>query len=93
MMGYKEIRCEHPKQNDKNGTWPTNSLYHKRSGELVNELVDPICVIANANEILSKKLGRFVDSETRSNFEMIAKAASKIEMLIDEMRSEKTLIE
>lgn len=93
MMGYKEVRCERLKQKDQDGTWPTNALYHKKSGELVDELVDPICIIANANEILSKRLGRFVDSETRSNFEMIAKAASKIEMLIDELRSEKTLIE
>ncbi|MFY9301106.1 MAG: hypothetical protein WAO91_07950 [Candidatus Nitrosotenuis sp.] len=93
MMGYKEVRCERLKQKDQDETWTTNALYHKRSGELVNELVDPICVIANANEILSKRLGRFVDSETKSHFEMIAKATSKIEMLIDELRSEKTLIE
>lgn len=93
MTGYKEVHCESLKQKDMDGTWPTNALYHKRSGELVSEFVDPICVIANANEILTGKLGRFVDSETRSNFEMIARAASKIEMLIDELRSEKTLIE
>jgi light-regulated signal transduction histidine kinase (bacteriophytochrome) len=52
--------------------------------------VDPICVISNANEILSKRLSRFVDEETRSYFAMIEKATSKTKTIIDELRNEKT---
>lgn len=95
MMGYKAVRCEHLKQKDQktDTVYQINSLYDKETGDLVNDLVDPICVISNANEILSKRLGKFVDDETRSYFEMIAKAASKIEVLVDELRHERTLTE
>jgi light-regulated signal transduction histidine kinase (bacteriophytochrome) len=55
---------------------------------LVNDLVDPICVISNANEILSKRLGRFLDAETRSYFEMIARAATKTKTLVEELRND-----
>lgn len=64
---------------------------NKRTG-LINELVDPICVISNANEILSKRLSKFVDDETRTYFEMISRAATKTKVLIDELRNEKILL-
>jgi light-regulated signal transduction histidine kinase (bacteriophytochrome) len=94
MMGYKAVRCEHLKQKDQksDSACPTNELYDKRCNDLVIDLVDPICVISNANEILSKRLSRFVDEETRSYFAMIEKATSKTKMIIDELRNEKTLI-
>ncbi|MEM3173096.1 MAG: hypothetical protein QXE82_06110 [Candidatus Nitrosotenuis sp.] len=60
-----------------------------KKADLINELVDPICVISNANEILLKHLGRFVDDETRAYFEMISRAATKTKALIDELRNEK----
>lgn len=95
MMGYKEVHCENLKQ--KNQKTDVNSardaLYNKRCAELVNELVDPICVISNANEIISKRLSKFVDDETRSYFEMISRAAIKTKTVIDELRNETILIE
>ncbi len=95
MMGYKTIRCEHLKQKDQklDAVCPTNELHGRRHGDLVSDLVDPVCVISNANEILSKRLGKFVDDETRSYFEMIEKSTSKIKILVDELRHEKTLAE
>ncbi|MGI0004448.1 MAG: hypothetical protein ACREAX_04035 [Candidatus Nitrosotenuis sp.] len=95
MMGYKSVRCEHLKQKDQkaDAVFSSSDLYNKRHGDLVSELVDPICVISNANEILSKRLWKFVDDETRSYFEMIEKSISKTKMLVDELRSEKALVE
>jgi hypothetical protein len=52
-------------------------LYNKRRTDLVNDLVDPICIISNANEILTSRLYRFVDKETRVYFEMIRRATLK----------------
>jgi len=95
MMGYKAVRCEHLRQKEQklDAVCPTNELHDRRRGDLVSDLVDPICVISNANEILSKRLGKFVDDETRSYFEMIEKATSKTKMLVDELRNEKALAE
>ncbi|MEM4378134.1 MAG: hypothetical protein QXX85_04015 [Candidatus Nitrosotenuis sp.] len=59
--------------------------------DLINELVDPICVISNANEILSKRLNRFVDDETKAYFEMISRATTKTKAIIDELRNEESL--
>jgi light-regulated signal transduction histidine kinase (bacteriophytochrome) len=93
MMGYNEVRCESLKQKDQktDTVCSTNELHGKRRDDLVSDLVDPICVISNANELLSKRLGKFVDDETRSYFEMIEKATSKTKMLVDELRKEKAL--
>lgn len=65
----------------------------QRRSDLINELVDPICVISNANEILTTRLGKFVDDDTRAYFEMITRAVTKTKMLVDELRNEKTPLE
>ncbi|MFN3654497.1 MAG: hypothetical protein ACK4TO_04120 [Candidatus Nitrosotenuis sp.] len=88
-MGYNSVYCENLKQKRK--TSCTSEQMNKRTG-LINELVDPICVISNANEILSKRLSKFVDDETRTYFEMISRAATKTKVLIDELRNEKILL-
>ena len=63
-------------------------LYRKRKEDLVKELVDPICIISNANEILSMRLGKFVNDDTRAYFEMISKSVTKTKTLIEELRQE-----
>lgn len=95
MMGYKEVYCENLKQKNQktNANSARDALYNKRCAGLVNELVDPICVISNANEIISKRLSKFVDDETRSYFEMISRAAIKTKTIVDELRNETILIE
>jgi hypothetical protein len=90
MMGYKAVYCENLKQKNQTAN-PASDALHKRQAELVNELVDPICVISNANDILSKRLCIFVDDETRSYFEMISRAATKTKILVDELRNERIL--
>lgn len=64
------------------------ALQRKRKTDLVNDLVDPICVISNANDLLYDKLGRFLDAQTLEYFEMIRRAAAKSKMLVEELRSE-----
>lgn len=66
----------------------TKALYQKRKEDLVKELVDPICIISNANEILSMRLGKFVNDDTRAYFEMISKSVTKTKTLIEELRQE-----
>lgn len=66
----------------------TKALYQKRKEDLVKELVDPICIISNANEILSMRLGKFVNDDTRAYFEMITRAVTKTKTLIEELRQE-----
>ena len=94
MMGYKAVHYEQLKQKDQktDDADLTNDLYNKRRIEIVNELVDPICVISNANDILAWRLGKFVDKETREYFEMISRAATKTKTLVDELRNEKALV-
>ena len=87
MMGYRGIHCERLTPADDANSARRN-LYQKRKTDLVNDLVDPICVISNANEILSKRLGRFLDKETRAYFEMIARAATKTKTLVEELRND-----
>lgn len=87
MMGYKGIRCENLPEPDDMASARRN-LCQKRKTDLVNDLVDPICIISNANEILSRKLGKFLDAETRSYFEMIARAATKTKTLVEELRND-----
>ena len=89
MMGYKPIHCESLSKNDSGQTNSASSdLYKTREKDLVNDLVDPICIIANANEMLSSKLGKFVDDETRAYFEMISRAITKTKTLVEELRQE-----
>ena len=87
MMGYKGIYCSDLKKNE-----DTNSarrfLYDKRHVDLVIDLVDPICVISNANEILTEKLGKFVDENTRSYFDMMQRSITKTKTLVEELRNE-----
>ncbi|MEM3106536.1 MAG: hypothetical protein QXS64_00760 [Candidatus Nitrosotenuis sp.] len=85
-MGYNSVYCESLEKKKK--TTCRNEQVNKKT-DLINELVDPICVISNANEILSKHLGKFVDDETKAYFEMISRAATKTKALIDELRNEK----
>lgn len=89
MMGYKPVHCE---SLDRKNYPETNSarkvLYQKRKEDLVKELVDPICIISNANEMLSTRLGKFVDGETREYFEMISRAITKTKTLVEELRQE-----
>jgi light-regulated signal transduction histidine kinase (bacteriophytochrome) len=93
-MGFKGVYCENLKHKDiQDASSARRVLYNKRKSDLINELVDPICVISNANEILSKRLSKFVDSETRSYFEMIARATTKTKTLIEELRNENNPIE
>lgn len=66
----------------------TKALYRKRKEDLVKELVDPICIISNANEILSVRLGKFVNDDTRAYFEMISRSVTKTKTLIEELRQE-----
>ena len=88
MMGYKPIHCETLKQKSTEMETASKILHQKRKEDIVNELVDPICVISNANEILSAKLGKFVDVETKAYFEMIARATTKTKTLVEELRQE-----
>lgn len=87
MMGYKGIYCENLTRAGDAVTARRN-LYRKRKTDLVTDLVDPICVISNANEILSKRLGKFLDKETREYFEMITRAATKTKTLVEELRND-----
>lgn len=87
MMGYTGIHCENLSRVD-NAASARQNLYKKRKTDLVNDLVDPICVISNANEILSKRLGKFLDAETRAYFEMITRAATKSKTLVEELRND-----
>lgn len=53
---------------------------------IVNDLVDPISIISNANEILYEKLGAFVDEDTRACFEMIRRATAKSKSLVEDLK-------
>lgn len=87
-MGFKGVYCERLKSKQLDSNSASRDLYNKRRTDIVNELVDPICVISNANEILSRRMGKFVDDETRSYFEMIDRAIMKTKMLVEELRNE-----
>jgi hypothetical protein len=87
-MGFKGVHCERLKSKQLYSNSASRELYNKRRTDLVRELVDPICVISNANEILSRRMGKFVDDETRSYFEMIDRAITKTKTLIEELRNE-----
>lgn len=84
-MGYNSMYCGNLKQK----SMSVQNVLPRRS-DLINELVDPICVISNANEILITRLGKFVDDDTRTYFEMITRAVSKTKMLVNELRNEKS---
>jgi light-regulated signal transduction histidine kinase (bacteriophytochrome) len=88
MMGYMGIHCKTLTSRSNDATSARRTLYQKRKTGLVNDLVDPICVISNANEILSRRLGKFLDEETRSYFEMITKAATKTKTLVEDLRND-----
>lgn len=92
MMGFRGVYCQNLKQKDDART-ARRVLYNKRQSELINELVDPICIISNANEILSKRLNQFVDDETRSYFDMITRSITKIKTLVEELRDESKPVE
>ena len=88
MMGYKPIHCETLKPKNNETETASKVLHQKRKEDIVNELVDPICVISNANEILFAKLGKFLDTETKTYFEMITRATTKTKTLVEELRQE-----
>lgn len=87
-MGFKGVHCERLKSKQLDSNSASRELYNKRRTDLVRELVDPICVISNANEILSRRMGKFVDGETRAYFEMIDRAIIKTKTLVEELRNE-----
>jgi hypothetical protein len=87
MMGYRPIHCESFGRKD-NADTAASELYKKRKEDLVKELVDPVCIISNANEILADRLGKFVNDDTRVHFEMISRAITKTKALIEELRQE-----
>jgi hypothetical protein len=87
-MGFKGVYCEGLKSKKLDSNSASRELYNKRRTDLVRELVDPICVISNANEILSRRMNRFVDKETRSYFEMMDRAITKTKTLVEELRNE-----
>ena len=60
---------------------------------LIDGLVDPVFVIANANLLLMKKLEKFVDAETRENFYMIDRAQKKLMKSINQLRYNPNSIE
>lgn len=93
MMGYKPIHCESLRQtNSQTRNSASSALYKIRKKDLVNDLVDPICIISNANEILASKLGKFVDDDTRAYFEMISRATTKTKTLVEELRQESSIL-
>ncbi|MDC8437704.1 MAG: hypothetical protein LV468_01735 [Candidatus Nitrosotenuis sp.] len=92
MMGYREVYCENLKQKSQDAVIARRALYSKRKVDLVNELVDPICVISNANYILCQKLSKFLDDDTKAYFAMIERAATKSKTLVEELRND-SLIE
>jgi hypothetical protein len=94
MMGFKGVYCQNLKQKENTDARSARRvLYNKRRSELINDLVDPICIISNANEILSRRLNKFVDDETRAYFEMIARSITKTKSLVEELRDENKSIE
>lgn len=94
-MGYKIIECK------------SNNLYNlghslkssisnsrklsKNEKKLVDSLVDPTFVIVNANQILKKKLEKFLDAETRENLYMIDRSSKKLIESINQLRNNMTL--
>jgi len=88
-MGYKAVYCQNLRQHEHDSAAQTPALSIKRKTDLVGDLVDPICVISNANEILYQKLGKFLDAETRAYFAMIARAAAKSKALVEDLRNER----
>lgn len=94
MMGFKGVHCNDLKQKEHQDTISARRVLHnKRRSDLISEMVDPICIISNANEILSNRLDKFVDEETRSYFEMIRRATLKSKTIVEEIRNEDNLIE
>lgn len=87
MMGYKAVYCQDLKRQNHDLSGTKRPAIRSKDSELIGELIDPICVISNANEILHLKLGKFLDPETRSYFEMIARAAEKSKTLVEELRN------
>lgn len=87
MMGYTPVYCEKLKQ-VRHELDARRTLRERRKTDLVNDLVDPICVITNANDLLYNKLSRFLDAQTLEYFEMIRRAAAKSKMLVEELRNE-----
>lgn len=91
MMGYNGVYCVHLKKSQ-DAVNARQALHSKRKVDLVNELVDPICVISNANHILYQKLSKFLDDDTKAYFAMIERAATKSKTLVEELRND-SLIE
>lgn len=87
MMGYKSIHCSSLDCKNESGS-AIKALHQKQKKDLVKELVDPICIVSNANEILSLRLGPYVNEETRAYFEMVSRAVTKTKTIIEELRQE-----
>ena len=88
LMGYKIIECKslHSKTSEQSKSLPSKNL-SKNEKKLVDSLVDPTFVILNANQILKKKLEKFLDAETRENLYMIDRSSKKLIESINELRN------
>ena len=76
--------CKSPPQ--KNSKIHIENISNKEKKLLIDSLVDPAFVIANANSMLKQKLEAFVDSKTRENFYMIDRAQKKLVDTINQLR-------
>ena len=88
-MGYKIVECKSLQKTHKSiyGDSILQNLTQEEIKSLVDGLIDPVFVIANANQILKDKLEVFVDEKTRANFYMIDRAQKKLLDTINELRS------
>ena len=94
-MGYKIIECKSLNSHNRRHTLKSDFSYgqklSKNEKKLVDSLVDPTFVIANANQILKKKLEKFLDAETRENLYMIDRSSKKLIESINQLRNNMTL--
>ena len=88
LMGYKIIECKpiHSKTTKQTKSFSSKNL-SKNEKKLVDSLVDPTFVILNANQILKKKLEKFLDAETRENLYMIDRSSKKLIESINKLRN------
>lgn len=93
MIDYKIIKQKPLSQNK--AISPSQNITTKLSKKeckfLIDNLVDPICIISNANYSLKKKLIKFVNNETRENFYMIERAQQQLINSINQLRSNSNL--
>lgn len=94
-MGYKIIECKsnnlYNLEHSLKSSISNSRKLSKNEKKLVDSLVDPTFVIVNANQILKKKLEKFLDVETRENLYMIDRSSKKLIASINQLRNNMTL--